>query len=193
MRIQELTSEHSADPMAIRLMLLSTHYRKILNFTKELLEQAHSSLRRIQDFVYELESQKFEEGENPEIDKSIMDMKQAFTDGLSDDLNISVALTAFFEMIKKVNILMTQDRIFQKDAENLLSCVKSINMVLSILPDREEAALPDELMKKIASREEARKNRDFALADRIRDELLELGVQLEDTKDGTRWKIIQKR
>jgi cysteinyl-tRNA synthetase len=191
--IQELTTEHGADPMAIRYMLLTTHYRKILNFTKELLEQAHASLRRIQDFVYELESRTFVEGENPEVSDLIVGTKQAFAEGLSDDLNISTALTAFFDMIRKVNIWMTQDKICDKDVKPLLSCTRSINSVLGVLPEEREESLPDEILKKIEAREEARRQKDFALADRIREELLGLGLQLEDTKDGTRWKIIQRR
>ncbi|MFC2165569.1 cysteine--tRNA ligase [Acidobacteriota bacterium] len=188
--VQDLIAQNGATPMDIRLMLLSTHYRKILNFTNEVLEQARSSLRRIQDFVYELENRKFKDGDNPQIVKLIVEMNRMFTEGLSDDLNVSVALTAFFEMIKKVNILIAQNKIFQKDAENLLSCVKSINTVLDVLPAEKEAFLPKDILNRIEAREEARRNKDFALADQIRDELLEQGVQLEDTKDGTRWKII---
>jgi len=191
--VQDLIAHHNADPLAIRLLLLSTHYRKMLNFTKESLEQAHSSLRRIHDFVYELERRKFKEGENPEITESIGEMTHMFTEGLSDDLNISVALTAIFDMIKKVNILLTQDAIFQNDAENLLCSVRAIDAVLSILPEGKEASLTEEILKKIEAREEARRRKEFALADQIRAELLGQGVQLEDTKDGTRWKIIFKR
>lgn len=189
--VRDLISLHDAAPMDIRLMLLSTHYRKILNFTKEVLEQARSSLRRIQDFVFELESGKFKEGENPEIDIIIADMNQTFIQGLSDDLNVSVALTAFFELIKKVNILIARDMIFQKDAANLLSCIRTVNTVLDVLTPPKEEFLPEDIMKKIKAREEARRNKKFALADQIRAELLEQGVQLEDTKDGTRWKIIR--
>ncbi len=191
--VRDLITLHDATPMDIRLMLLSTHYRKILNFTKDVLEQARSSLRRIQDFVYELESRKFKDGDNSEIAELIVEMKRMFTEGLSEDLNISVALTAFFEMIKKVNILIAQDKILKKDAENLLSCVKSINMVLDVLPVAKEELLPKNIQKKIEEREEARRNKNFALADQIRAKLLEQGVQLEDTKDGTRWKVIQRR
>jgi len=191
--VQDLVTLDGADPMAIRLMLLSTHYRKILNFTKKVLEQAHSSLRRIQDFVYELESRKLTDGENPEITRLIVEMNQTFKEGLCDDLNVSVALTALFEMIKKANILIAQDKIFQKDAENLLSCVKSVNTVLGIFPDKKEEPLSEDILKKIEAREEARRNKNFALSDQIRVELLEQGVQLEDTIDGTRWKLVQRR
>jgi len=191
--IKDLIAQHGADPMAIRFMLLSTHYRKILNFTEDVLEQAHSSLRRILDFVYELKSRKFEQGENPKIAELTAETRQIFTAGLSDDLNISVALTAFFEMIKKVNVLMAQNSVFQKDAEKLLSCVASINAVLGVLPDKEEAPLSKDILEKIEEREEARRQKKFDLADRIRAELLQNGVQLEDTKDGPRWKIVQRQ
>ena len=84
----------------------------------------------------------------------------------------------------------TGEWIFQMDAENLLSCIKSINTVLDVLPAAKEELLPNDILKKIKAREEARRDKNFALADQIRDELLQKGVQLEDTKDGTRWKII---
>ncbi len=178
------------DPLALRLLLLSTHYRKMLNFTLSALKQSQSSLQRIKDFVYELRTRPFPEGESEETSNLIEEMKRKFSAGLCDDLNISVALTSLFEMIKKANILISKDKMFQKDAENLISAVKLVDQVLAVLPKEETEALTDEAKKKIEERQKARKEKNFALADRIREELLREGIILEDTKDGgVRWKI----
>jgi cysteinyl-tRNA synthetase len=191
--LPDLISERQADPMAIRLLLLSTHYRKILNFTYDALDQAHASLRRIRDFIYELEHTSFSEGQNPEVVALIDDMKGTFRKGLSDDLNISVSLTGVFETIKRGHVLLSQGKMHKDDAKNILSALRSLDSVLGILPDKDENALPIEIADKIKIREKARMERHFAKADKIRRELLEEGILLEDTKDGTRWKRIQRK
>jgi len=175
------------NPNVLRFLLISTHYRKTLNFSFSFLKQTEESLHRIQDFFSELKNHPFDEGENKEVSKLIEETKKKFIDGLSSDLNISVSLTSIFELIKKINIMILQGKIFKNDAKNLLDCIKSLNKVLSILPEEEEF-LPGDIENKIKQREEARKNRNYALADRIRDDLLKKGIILEDTKSGVRWK-----
>jgi len=184
--------EKNVDPLSLRFLLLSTHYRKVLNFTFETLNQAHSSLERIKDFLYELHNRSFKEGESKDILALIEETKQKFIDGLSDDLNISLALTALFELIRKANIFIAQEKMRKKDAENLISFIHSLDKVLAILPPQKEITLPTEILKKIEEREKARQEKKYALADRIRQELLLEGIVLEDTKEGVRWKIIKK-
>ena len=179
--------EKNVDPRVLRFLLLSTHYRKMLNFTFEALDQASASLQRIKDFLYELEHRSFVDGENKEISQITEEMNQNFTGGLNDDLNISTALRALFEMIRKVNILISKGKVYRKDADKLISSLSSLDDVLAVLHEEEEL-LPSEIMKKIEEREKARKERKYKLADRIRDELLQQGIVLEDTKDGVRWK-----
>lgn len=208
---QELIKNHGADPMALRLLLLSTHYRKMLNFTFEALEQAKSSMYRINEFVTRLGSLSLKEGENPEASALVDEMRQKFIQGLSNDLNISSSLTAVFEMIKKANILIAKEKILKTDAKNLIQAIASINKVLCVVSfppnisvndgtkvgkDVEvkflERSLPQEIEQKIKEREQARQQRNYALADKIRNDLLAQGIVLEDTKDGARWKIIKK-
>lgn len=183
----------NVDPYALRLLLLSTHYRKMLNFTFEALDQANASLQRIKDFLYELKNHPFEEGESNIISQLIEEMNQKFISGLSDDLNISVALTALFEMIRKVNILISQGKVYIKDAGRLISSILHLENVLAVLPEEEEEALSPELMKKIEEREKARAEKNYELADQIRNKLLKHGIVLEDTKDGVRWKIVKRK
>ena len=185
--------QKKVDPSALRFLLLSTHYRKMLNFTFEALDQAHSSLKRIKDFLYELEHHPFPEGENRTVDRIIEKTKKNFISALSDDLNISAALRALFDMIREINTLIAKGKIFKTDADKLRDLVNSLDTVLAVLQEEKKEVIPDEIQKKIEEREKARKDKNFKLADRIRDELLEIGIILEDTKDGVRWKIIKKK
>ncbi|MBU1338069.1 MAG: cysteine--tRNA ligase [Acidobacteria bacterium] len=178
------------DPTAVRLLLLSTHYRKQLNFTWDALNQAASSLQRIRDFVHILRTETFPEGKTEIASALATRMSDRFQKGLADDLNMSVALTALFEMIKKVNILISKKEIRQDDAGQILQAVQRVDGVVGILPLESEEDLVADILALIEERQKARSNKNFALSDRIRDELLARGIALEDTRDGVRWKKI---
>ncbi|MCD6454249.1 MAG: cysteine--tRNA ligase [Candidatus Aminicenantes bacterium] len=178
-------------PRAIRYLLLTTHYRKVLNFTFDALYQATASLKRITDFLFELETRNFSDGQTEEARNMIEKTKKDFTAALLDDLNISGAIAAIFEMIHWGNKAMEGEKLKKKDAEQIKLLFYDLDRVLAILPEKIIEELPDEIMELIKKREEARKNRDFATADAIRDELFKKGIILEDTKEGTRWKIIK--
>lgn len=183
----------NVDPYALRFLLLSTHYRKMLNFTFEALEGASSSLKRINDFLYELKNRPFAKGENKDISRLVEDTNKKFIAGLDDDLNISVALRALFEMIRKANILISQEKVYREDGKKLMSSILSLDNVLAVLPGEEEETLSSKLMKKIKEREKARTDNNYELADQMRKELLKEGIVLEDTKDGVRWKVIKRK
>jgi cysteinyl-tRNA synthetase len=177
--------------MALRLLLVSTHYRKVLNFTFEALDQAAAGLRRIRDFLFELESRPFPAGASNGMAPLLAETKAKFDEGLADDLNISIGLTALYELIRSVNVLIKDGRLAADDAKAVARYVYSLDGVLGVLPASSgERDLPAELRAKVEARENARKARDFSLADRIRKELAAAGVVLEDTKDGVRWKIV---
>jgi cysteinyl-tRNA synthetase len=90
-------------------------------------------------------------------------------------------------MVKKVNILLSKKEVLSEDANNIINQMKRFDSVLGILPE-EKMEIEDTVLQKIEAREKARRERNFSLADRIRDELLAEGIVLEDTKDGVRWK-----
>jgi len=180
-----------ADALAIRFLLLSTHYRKVLNFTFDALDQAAASVQRIRDFLYELNNRKFMEESSSDVPDIIREMKNKFDSGLSNDLNISVALTAVFEMIKKANILISDQKISQIDRDNLLDAIHEVDSVLGVLKEVEDEPLPKEIMEMIQKREDARKSNQYELADHIRQGLLSQGILLEDTEDGVRWKKLK--
>lgn len=181
------------NPRALRFLLLSTHYRKMLNFTFEALGQAQESLQRIQNFIEELKCGSYSEGENKSVITLIQSAEKKFIDGMSDDLNVSVAISAVFELIKKANILNSHGKIFLNDVNNLLRFLSSLDSVLAVLPEGDERTLDAEILEKIRIREKARAEKNFRLADKIRDELLVRGIHLEDTKDGVRWKFIERK
>ena len=179
------------NPRAISFLLMSTHYRKVLDFTFEGLKQASSSLKRIQNFIFELENSNFPPGESTEASNILKNTQEQFDRGLRNDLNINISLTALFTMIKKINMLKSENKLFQKDAENIKNWLKKIDMVLGLLPEGKKQELSPEILARIKERERARKEKNYALADKIREELLKKGIILEDTKEGTRWKIIK--
>ena len=176
------------EPSVLRFFLLSTHYRKILNFTFETLEQSAAGLQRIKDFLYELDMRAFPPGRTDEAEALEAEAEKKFLDGLSDDLNIALALTALFELVKKVNVLIKDGRLRADDAKRLSSFVYRLDDVLAVLPPRRKESLDASIQARIDERERARRARDFRRADEIRKELLEAGIVLEDTKDGIRWK-----
>ncbi len=188
--LRDLTAK-GVDPLDLRLLLLQTHYRKSLNFTFEALEQSAAARRRLLDFVYELDNRRLPDGRRGDWRETADRSVDKFRQGLADDLNISGGLTALFELIRAVNTGLSEDRVGRDDAALLRSCVDSLDDVLGILPPRAKVKLEDKILKRIEEREQARRARNFARADRIRDELLAEGVVLEDTRDGVRWKLVK--
>jgi cysteinyl-tRNA synthetase len=177
-------------PMAIRYLLLSTHYRNLLNFTFNGLSQAEQTLQRIENFLVDLESVRGGNVSNLKIKELIGEAERGFREGMDDDLNISIALSAIFELIKELNKITKEETISEGDKEQIMNFFKKIDSVLAILPQRKKE-LPEEIMKMIEEREEARRKRDFEKADRIREELRKMGIILEDTKEGVRWKVLK--
>lgn len=188
--LHDLIETRGADPSALRMFLVATHYRKVLNFTFEALDQAAAALKRIKDFVYELENRSFLPTETDVAGGLIIEAERAFREGMEDDLNVSAALTGLFDLIRSVNPLIQKKKIGAGEAKSLLDFVYRVDEVLAVLPERRDQELSDVLRAKIEEREQARKARDWAAADRLRRELLDAGIVLEDTKDGVRWKIV---
>ena len=106
---------------------------------------------------------------------------------MDDDLNISIALSHVFEFVKEINTLVMEDKIGKGDAKKIMSLMEGFDKVLGILEEKEEKLNP-ELKKLIDEREKARKEKNYEKADKIRQQLKEKGIILEDTKEGVRWK-----
>jgi cysteinyl-tRNA synthetase len=176
------------NPVAIRYLLLSTHYRDPLNFTENSLKQAENTVKNYNDFYKGLN---ICAGEiyNEEIKKEIEKARNGFIESLDDDLNISGASSSIFNLIKKVNIFFSKGEIGRKNVIEIKEFLEDIDNVLCILEKKEEN-LPEDILNLIKEREKARKEKDFKKADLIREKLKEKGIILEDTPYGTRWKRI---
>ena len=180
------------DRLTVRYLLLSTHYRKVLNFTQEALGQAQAARERLLDFVLALEGIQAGRPAAPDLPDLVAGTRRAFMDALGDDLNIAEALAALFEFIRSANSLIAAEALGADDARRALDFLSELDTVLGVLPPRERELLPEEVQQKIAAREAARGAGDYRRADEIRAELLRAGVKLEDTKEGVRWKRVRK-
>jgi cysteinyl-tRNA synthetase len=174
------------NPIAIRYLLLATHHRQQLNFTFDGLEAAKNALQRLYDFIDNLKMVKGEK-DNPEIVEILHKAKTDFEKAMDDDLNNSEALGVLFTLIKDINRLMEEKRMSSTDAEKVLDIVHRFDSVLGLIK-REELILDEEVKSLIQKRIQARKNKDFKLADQIRKDLENQGIILEDTPEGTKWK-----
>jgi cysteinyl-tRNA synthetase len=174
------------DPLAIRYLLISSHYRKLLNFSMDSLEMAGQALNRIKNFIFALKNVPTAGPENSEVKKLIDASQNAFRENLADDFNISGALGVLFDFIYQVNLKMSA--VTQADARLILKHLQNLDLVLGILPGQEAVDLEAVIAEKIVRREKARKNKDFALADAIRSELKKQGIVLFDTPNGVKWK-----
>jgi len=171
----------------VRYLLLTTHYRTQLNFTFAGLDAAAKSLERFGDFIARLRAvQGPDQGLSQPLVKKA---SQAFLEALSDDLNISVALAALFDLVREINVLCDQNKIGQSEAQKALVFLEELDQVLGVLPLKlQEPSVPAHLLELLEKREQARSAKDWATADSCRKALLEHGYLIEDTPAGARLK-----
>jgi cysteinyl-tRNA synthetase len=177
---------------AVRFLLLSTHYRKQLNFTWTGLTQAEEALRRLTDFLGRLDAVT-RPGSSESVASRVADGRLAFADALADDLNTAAALGAMFELVRALNSAIDAGEVGTGDAAAIRTAFDEFDRVLGVLSLRraedDHPPVPvAEIEQCIEDRQAARRRRDFATADRIRNELAARGVILEDGPGGTRWK-----
>jgi len=171
--------------VAVRYMLISTHYRQQLDFTIDGLEAARNSLERYNDFINNLAD--YPGGESGgEASGLIQKARKGFEESLDDDLNISGALGAVFDFIRDINRLKAENKLSASERDEVLATIRRFDTVLNFTFETED--IDEEIEGLIAQRTEAKKNKDFARADKIRDDLLARGIILEDTPQGVRWK-----
>jgi cysteinyl-tRNA synthetase len=193
---------HGHKPSSVRFLLASVPYRRQLNFTPESLQGAASSVERLRTFVERIRSGKFPEGASAAIPERVAKAREEFDSGLADDLNTAQALAAMFDLVRDVNTAMDRGEFRQADAACVLAGLDAFDAIFAVLRDddgeklralgltSDSPSLGDaEIEALVAERQAARKRRDFAASDRIRDQLAERGIILEDSRDGgVRWK-----
>jgi cysteinyl-tRNA synthetase len=179
-------------PSALRYLLLSSHYRKTLNFTWTGIEQAEEALRRVVDFLAKL-GDMTGDVRNAELDEAVGRARAAFRDALASDLNTAAGLAAVFDLVREGNSAIATRKMSAADARVVRDAIEDFDRVLGVIALRRgEDATPDvpvnEIEQMIEERKAAKQRREFARADDIRKSLAERGILLEDTPAGTRWK-----
>lgn len=179
------------DPMMLRFFMLSVHYRNPINFTSELLQSAENSFERLKTAYANLQHRKQTSanlGTDQEKWLSIIAENEAqFQEAMNDDFNTANAITVLFDLAKEANVYLEENQTDIQVLEKFSQQLKGLLEVLGIQIEAEEL-LDDEIDKLIAERNEARKEKDFARADEIRDLLKEKKIILEDTAQGVRWR-----
>ena len=183
------------DLQVLRFFMLNAHYRSPLNFSAELMDSAKNSLDRIlnafeklRDFEKKASGENMTEAERVDFHEIILS-KQKFEASMDDDFNTADAIAAVFEIVRVSNSTVNEESTLSY-IKHILSVLSKLCDVLGIKTKRKEVILDEDIEKLILSRTEARKNKDFKRADEIRNELLEMGIVLEDTREGVKWKRV---
>ncbi len=171
--------------LAVRYLLISTHYRQQLNFTFDGLDAARSALDRYNDFVDNLKLYAGGESDGT-AQVAIEKARTGFEESLDDDLNISGALGVVFDFIRDINKLKAENKLSASERDNALALVDRFETVLGFR--KQEEMLDADIEALIQQRQDARKAKDFAKSDQIRNDLLAKGIILEDTPQGVKWK-----
>ncbi len=178
------------DYEVIRFFMLSAHYRNPINFSHELLKQAETGLERIYTCISNLQFKMANaQGDKNEVE-GLLKFRDRFVSAMDDDVNTADAISVIFDLVKFANTNI--DDTYSKDAiESVISLMKELGGVLGILSRKsEDGMLDEEIEELIVKRTDAKKNKDFKEADRIRDLLKEKGILLEDTRQGVKWKRV---
>lgn len=189
-RVVELRQEYS--PAAIRYFLLSAHYRNPISFSDEVMKQAEGSVERIHTAIVNLKHRRQAALAGPvaeELTKAIMSLSDQFHQAMNDDFNTANAISVLFDAVKLANEWVAMPVVSQGSIDALLDWFKTYGeKILGLVQIDQEDDLDAEIETLIQERQQARKVRNFARADEIRDQLLAQGIILEDTPQGVRWK-----
>ena len=181
------------DLQVLRFFMLSAHYRSPLNFSADLMEAAKNGLERIltaAEYITRLTAESTQEAMTAEEEKlyeASSGYQDKFEASMEDDCNTADAVSAVFELVKFINTNVSAQS-SKTFLQKLHDRLKTLCGILGILTDQKEEILDEEIEKLIQERQEARKNKDFARADQIRDELMARGILLKDTRQGVTWK-----
>ena len=181
------------DLQVLRFFMLSAHYRSPINFSAELMEASKNGLERIitcaerlKELMGKVSGDALTE-EEQENKKNVDELVAKFEAAMDDDFNTADAVSAIFELVKLANSTANEEST-RAYAELLAGTIAKLSDVLGIITERKAEVLDSEVEELIAARQQARKEKNFALADEIRQKLLDMGIVLEDTREGVKWK-----
>ena len=189
-RVADLLAE-GIDPRALRYALLSVHYRQSLDYSEESLAAAGAAIARLDAVVTALAQYREDRPGDPMLQGVLSDARDAFISALDDDLNISAALGAVFELVRDLNRRIDGRSIATADAAAALGVLREFDVVLGLLADA-PAELEPEAAALLEASQAARAARDWARSDALRDELLAIGIHVEDSRDGQRWSRLDR-
>lgn len=187
--VREISEKYDLE--VLRFFLISAHYRMPVNFSDAVMEQSRAGLERIYNAKYKLEDllKVAEDKESIGFDNTTVKRVKEFEKAMDDDLNTADAVSVIFELVKDINTNLDENSP-KADIMYAYNTLNNLTKVLGILNKKREELDDDEILKLIDDREEARKNKDYKKADEIRDKLLDMGIKLEDTRDGVKYRRV---
>jgi Cysteinyl-tRNA synthetase len=184
-------SDAGHDPVAVRFFLMaSAHYRTRLRLSAEALHAAAEQVRRLREFAERVRRLAPGDREDEGFRRRIAEVRAGYREALDDDLNLPQGVGLVFELVREANAALDAGRVGERGREALLLLIDDFDAHLDVVRS-EEPGLAQEVERLIAERESARKGRDFARADQIREELRQKGIALEDSKEGLRWRRVR--
>ena len=179
------------DPVAVRFFLIANaHYRSRLRLSSESLHAAAEQVRRLREFADRVTRTAHGKTDDEEVLRRIGEVRSGYREALDDDLNLPQGIGLVFELVREANAALDAERVGERGREALLQLIDDFDAHLDVVR-ADEPGLADEVERLIADREAARNGRDFGSADRIREELRQKGIALEDSKDGVRWRRVR--
>jgi cysteinyl-tRNA synthetase len=184
-------SEAGHDPVAVRFFLMANaHYRARLRLSDDALHAAAEQVRRLREFAERVRRTEAGSVEDDRLLTRIGEVRSGYREALDDDLNLPQGLGLVFELVREANASLDAGRVGVSGCDALLQLIDDFDAHLDVVR-AEEPGLAEEVERLIAEREAARKTRDFTRSDRIRDELRQKGIALEDSKEGVRWRRVR--
>jgi cysteinyl-tRNA synthetase len=183
--------EAGHDPLAVRFFLLANaHYRSRLRLSAEALHSSAEQVRRLREFAERVNRTRPAAQDNAEFAARVAEVRAGYRQALDDDLNLPQGVGLVFELIREANAALDAERVSEQGLAALQGLIDDVDAHLDVVR-ADEPGLAEEVERLIAEREDARKSRDFAKADRIREDLRHRGIALEDSKEGVRWRRVQ--
>ena len=188
-RVADLLAE-GVSPRALRYALIAVHYRQPLEYTEASLQAAAAAIERLDALELALGAYAEDRADAPDLSAVVDEARVRFETALDDDLNVSAALAALFDLVRELNRRIAERSLSSADASRARAALRDLDRVLAVLPEA-PADLPVGAAELLAARVAARASRDWASSDRLRDELAAQGVAVEDTRDGQRWRLVE--